>query len=229
MEQIYTIPVNEAFEKAGGCPFCRLQHKLEKDEIDLILGASMMEPDVRKKTNAQGFCRGHFEKMLKAGKRLPLALILESHLDEVDRAVKKPLIVNGATVTAETKKLSGILGDCYVCSRVNFYLSKMLENAAALYKKDPDFKAKLKKTEYFCLPHYAAYVTAAKSELDSKTFADFYGAIYAVEYGKMTDAEEKISYFAKKFDYRYANEPWNGAENAPDDAIALLCGDKPEA
>lgn len=228
MEQIYTIPVNEAFEIKDGCPFCRLSAKLEKDEIDLILGASMMEPDIRKKTNAQGFCSKHFDKMMKAGKRLPLALILESHLDEIDKAVKKPLIVSGTTVTQNTKKLSGILSDCYVCNRVDFYLEKMLNNAAALYKKDPEFKVKLANTEYFCLPHYAAYVNAAKAELDSKTFGGFYKAVYSIEEKKMADTEDKISYFVKKFDYRYQSEPWNGAENAPDEAISLLCGDKPE-
>ena len=42
-ERIYTIPVNEAFESDDGCPFCRLYKKLENDELDLILGASMME------------------------------------------------------------------------------------------------------------------------------------------------------------------------------------------
>ena len=52
MEQIYTIPVNETFDecrndKSLGCPFCRLYKKLEANEVDLILGASMMEPDVR--------------------------------------------------------------------------------------------------------------------------------------------------------------------------------------
>ena len=46
MEQIYTIPVNEAFDAADGCPFCALWRKLEENELDLILGASMMEPDV---------------------------------------------------------------------------------------------------------------------------------------------------------------------------------------
>ena len=94
MEQIYTIPVNEAFEKCASgnidtnvsecrCPFCELYGKYEADEIDLILGAAMMEPDIRKKTNEKGFCRPHFDMMFRYGKKLPLALILESHLDEV--------------------------------------------------------------------------------------------------------------------------------------------------
>ena len=85
MERIYTIPVNEAVEASAadaslGCPFCHLYNKLEQDELGLILGASMMEPDVRLKTNELGFCRDHFSMMIRRPKRLPLALVLESHL-----------------------------------------------------------------------------------------------------------------------------------------------------
>ena len=65
VEQIYTIPVNEAFDAAAekpelGCPFCALYRKLQNDELDIILGASMMEPDVRIQTNEKGFCKEHF-------------------------------------------------------------------------------------------------------------------------------------------------------------------------
>ena len=68
MEKIYTIPVNEAFDACAednekGCPFCEMYRVLQEKELEIILGASMMEPDVRIKTNKQGFCRGHYEKM----------------------------------------------------------------------------------------------------------------------------------------------------------------------
>ena len=68
MEQIYTIPVNEAFdlakEKALGegaektpiCPLCHLRETLNEGELERILGAAMMEPDVRIETNREGFC-----------------------------------------------------------------------------------------------------------------------------------------------------------------------------
>ena len=77
METIYTIPVNEAFEKVHEegfctCPFCLMYNRLEDNELDLILGASMMEPDVRIKTNEQGFCSPHFKKMLAGKNRLGL-------------------------------------------------------------------------------------------------------------------------------------------------------------
>ena len=71
-EKIYTIPVTEAFEKKDGCPFCRLRNDLENTERDLIMGASMMEPDIRITTNALGFCRRHYKKMFDLNNRLSL-------------------------------------------------------------------------------------------------------------------------------------------------------------
>ena len=67
MEQIYTIPINEVFDEvcadpSCGCPICRIVRKLEENELDLILGASMMEPDIRIRTNEHGFCGEHYEK-----------------------------------------------------------------------------------------------------------------------------------------------------------------------
>ena len=88
MEQIYTIPVNEAFEASAadascGCPLCTLYRKLEENELELILGASMMEPDVRIQTNREGFCRLHYDMMFVRKNRLGMALTLESHLKEL--------------------------------------------------------------------------------------------------------------------------------------------------
>ena len=54
-ETIYTIPINEAFEAKCGCPLCTLRRKLERDSVEYIMGAAMMEPDVRIETNKRGF------------------------------------------------------------------------------------------------------------------------------------------------------------------------------
>ncbi len=82
-EQIYTIPINEAFEERGGCPLCRMRQKLERESLEYVMGAAMMDPDVRVRTNRLGFCRKHFDDMLSMKNRLSLALMLESHLDEI--------------------------------------------------------------------------------------------------------------------------------------------------
>ena len=87
MEQIYTIPINEAFEKGMeegncDCPMCKLYDKLEKKEVEMTLGPSMMEPATRIETNEKGFCHAHYRMLMAKNNSLSLALILESHLTE---------------------------------------------------------------------------------------------------------------------------------------------------
>ena len=83
-EDICTIPINELFEPKKGCPICRMVDMLEGRLAEYITGAAMMEPDVRIETNRLGFCERHFAQIHDVGSRLSIALILESHLKEVE-------------------------------------------------------------------------------------------------------------------------------------------------
>ena len=117
MEQIYTIPVNEAFEASRdhpecGCPVCALYNLLEDNELDLILGASMMEPDVRIKTNEQGFCRTHYDMMFVRKNRLGMALTLESHINDLIKETKSGLLSKDGS-KAE-KRIGELEKSCYV-------------------------------------------------------------------------------------------------------------------
>ncbi|MBQ3706479.1 MAG: hypothetical protein II889_01085 [Clostridia bacterium] len=230
MEQIYTIPVNEAFEKVQEegshiCPFCLMYNRLEANELDLILGASMMEPDVRLKTNELGFCDTHLGMMFGRPKRLPLALMLESHLDQV----AKDLEGNMGMFIAKTgdnaaKRLDRLEHSCYVCERIEYNFSRMIETAALLWQSDSAFHDKVKKAPYFCLPHYGRFIRAAKDRLSKKDFAEFYEAVHALETAYFDELRGDVSWFCKKFDYRYENEPWGNAKDAPERARLFLSG-----
>lgn len=227
MEQIYTIPVNEAFEataESGGCPFCRLYSKLEADELELILGASMMEPDVRIKTNEAGFCPEHFGKLLNGGKRLPLALMLESHLEHLSDMLK-PGMFPAKTASDAAKKLNAVSNDCYICGRIEYNFSRMIETAALLWQSDPAFREKTGAQDHFCLSHYARFLAAAKERLSKRELAEFYKTVGAAENEYINGLREDVSRFCKKFDYRYADEPWEGAKDAPERAITFLSGE----
>ena len=54
-DSIYTIPLSEVLEPKDGCPICRLRNILENRCLEYIMGAAMMEPDIRMKTNREGF------------------------------------------------------------------------------------------------------------------------------------------------------------------------------
>lgn len=229
MEQIYTIPVNEAFEASRddpslGCPFCRLYNKLEQDELDLILGASMMEPDVRVKTNELGFCRDHFAMMLRRPKRLPLALILESHLAEQKKNMGRGAAFPGKAGADAAKKFTTLSNSCYVCSRIEYNFVRMQETAALLWENDEEFRAKTAAQPYFCLTHFAGFVACARERMSRRDFADFYKTVSEQEGAVLEALNNDVSWFVKKFDYRYEEEPWGNAKDAPERAIAFLNG-----
>ena len=48
-EQLYTIPLMDAFREKDECPFCFIHRSLEQHAIDFTLGsgASYMEDDIR--------------------------------------------------------------------------------------------------------------------------------------------------------------------------------------
>ncbi len=231
MEQIYTIPVNEAFEKVREehlqtCPFCLMYNRLEDNELDLILGASMMEPDVRLKTNEAGFCPEHLSLMFERGKRLPLALTLESHLDSVAKDISGNMgsLFIQKTGDASAKRLEKLEHSCYICDRIDYNFSRMIETAALLWQSDSAFHEKVAAAPYFCLNHYGKFIRAAKDRLSKKDFAEFYKQVNDVEMKYFDKLRADVSWFCKKFDYRYEDEPWGDAKDAPERAKLFLNG-----
>ena len=228
MEQIYTIPVNEAFEASAadpacGCPLCAIHRKLEENELDLILGASMMEPDVRIKTNEQGFCRLHYDQMFVRKNRLGMALTLESHLNELKKDIKDGAF--GVPGAKPAKRIAELEASCYVCTRINYHFDHMVETVVYLWEKDEDFPKKLEAQPYFCLPHYRALLDYGLKRLGKKKVGPFAKACDRVVNAYLDTLTDDVSWFCKKFDYRYDAEPWYNSKDAVERAMKFLRSD----
>ena len=229
MEQIYTIPVNEAFDevinrKECGCPFCVLYRRLQNDELDIILGASMMEPDIRMKTNEQGFCLTHYNMMLRRKRMLGIALMLESHLAEVEKKVNGPTLL-GNKAQASISAIEKLNGDCYVCNRINKNLDAMIATAVYLFESDFNFKDRFAKAPYFCLPHYKAMIEYASKKMSKKAFRDFYEVAHGIQASYLHSLKGDVSWFCKKFDYQYEAEPWYNSKDSVYRSIKFLWGE----
>ena len=228
MEQIYMIPVNEAFDECRdkpecGCPMCLLYKKLQEDELDIILGASMMEPDIRIKTNEMGFCLTHYNMMLGRKRMLGMGLMMESHLEEVKKYLKGPGLLGNKRSSA-LSALHKLECDCYVCSRIDKNMSAMIATVVYLFESDPDFQRKFDMQPWFCLPHYRALLDYASKKMPKRVFADFYDRAYAVEEKYLNELSGDVSWFCKKFDYRYDEEPWYNAKGSVNRGIKFLGG-----
>ena len=229
MEQIYTIPVNEAFDKVNehpecGCPVCVLYRKLQSDELDIILGASMMEPDIRIKTNEQGFCTDHYNMMLKRKRMLGIALMLDSHLPEVLKRVDGPVLI-GSKAQAAVKSLGELEDSCYVCGRIDKNLSMMIATIAYLFETDFDFRKKYESIPYICLPHYRRLVDYASKKMSKRGFAEFYKTAHSIEEGYLKELRGDVNWFCKKFDYQNEAEPWYNSKDSVYRAVKFLDGD----
>ncbi len=228
MEQIYTIPVNEAFDACKdkpecGCPICTLYKRLQEDELDIILGASMMEPDIRIKTNEQGFCLTHYNMMLSRRRMLGMGLMMESHLATVKKLLDGPTVLGNKTQAA-VSALGKLEGECYVCGRIEKNLSAMIATVVYLFETDRDFALKTAAQPWFCLPHYRRMVDYASKKMPKRVFREFYDTVYKVQKKYLDTLSEDVSWFCKKFDYRYDEEPWYNSKDSVKRGVRFLGG-----
>ncbi len=233
-EQLYTIPINEAFDQFEGCPLCRLRSKLETQSLNYIMGAAMMEPDIRIVTNKKGFCRTHFHKMLSMGNRLSLALMLESHLASVSTLIpeasdKKPgKLGKLKKYDGETpaEPLMEQVKSCYVCERAAEFEQKYVSNVVYIWKKDPAFREKLKKQPYFCMEHAAALLSTGKNDMSEANYLTFSQDILALLRDHLSTLRKDVTTFCRSFDHENAGKPLSQeARFSVENSIAFLSGD----
>lgn len=236
-EKIYTIPVNEAFEQGGECPFCNLHQKLEAEILDYVLGPSYMEEDVREATDAQGFCQAHYQKLFAAQNRLGVALMLHTHLKKINQDLAKLLPAD--RTAAEEKQgflqrkernmqtagyLEKLESSCYACSRMEGRMQSYVETFFYLWKTEEAFRQKTLESRGFCLLHLKLLFEQGKKLLSPRLFASFLEAVIPLQTENLKRVEEELDWFVQKFDYRYRDAPWKTAKDALPRAILKISG-----
>ncbi len=230
-DSIYTIPVSDVFDPKCGCPICAMRDKLETRCIEYIMGAAMMEPDVRIETNKTGFCREHFDKMLKQKNRLSLALMLESHLAELkDRILDAKSLAGLFDKSAKVKKVSRVNNSCYVCDKIDWAMERMLDTVCRLYESERSFRELFAAQEFLCLPHYELLCTYAAGHMGKKYQSDFVKTATALTLNHLEQLNADVSHFCKMFDYRNAGEnaDWGNSRDAIERSVAFLTSRQPK-
>lgn len=220
-EKIYTIPLNEAFDEDGECPFCSLFYTLEKNAVNYTLGPSYMEPDSRIVTNEKGFCKEHYTMMYNEKNRLGLALMVSSHYDKIlseyDEWYKfseKPKRGLFKKKVEEKSPASELEKSCFICEKVNSEMDKFYDTFVYLWKREEDFRKKVILSKGFCLNHFDKVVMLAKEKLSQKDFDEFFKVLYEKQKDELKRVEDELDWFIKKFDYRFKDEPWGNSRTA---------------
>ena len=152
-ENICSIPINDVFLPKDGCPMCRMRDMLEERKAEYITGSAMMEPSVRIKTNEQGFCFRHFEMMVRLGKRLSNALILESHLQQISEEFV-PSIPPRKPDKKKMAALDALLKDCFICRDIKQNMENMVRIVHAMWISEAEFRQLYAEQKFICLEHF---------------------------------------------------------------------------
>ncbi|MCX7923712.1 MAG: DUF6062 family protein [Clostridia bacterium] len=251
-EKIYTIPVTDAFRVECECPLCVLEKKLEDEYVDYALGPSLMEPDGRMDTNEKGFCRPHFEALYnKQSNRLGLGLIIDTHIGEQTSKLKKLYELKAEGVEKDkgislmknlSKKLSSkqteteklidelivelgnLENKCSICCKLDYTMDRYIDVVLYLWFKEEEFKSLFNSKKGFCLKHLKQLLEGAKKYLNAKESAVFVSNLLNIQFENLNRIQQEVNWFTKKFDYRYADEPWGNSKDALARSIQKIVG-----
>lgn len=224
-EDICTIPINEVFAPKDGCPVCTMRDMLEERLTKYITGAAMMESDVRIETNRLGFCKEHFDMILSVGSRLSIALILESHLDEVS---EKVLFSNNDKISE--KKVAMAIKDfektCFMCESIENNIEHLMDSTMKMWANEPEFRELYASQPYICLPHCAVLLSFA-DKIPKKNRKEFVFTTKNLSSAYLDILKKDTTHFCRMFDYRNSGKDWGNSKDAIERSMRYLTSREP--
>ena len=172
-EELYTIPVNDAFQTECECPICAMKDVLEQNAVEYTMGPSYMEDDVRMETDRLGFCQKHMRQVAGQNNKLGLALVVKTHMDKVIKDVEKLSkkrektkgILKKAPHDPVLEYLRNLESSCFVCNRIENSFGRYIATIFYLWKNDDNFRKTYENCKGFCNEHYRILIEEAPKKL----------------------------------------------------------------
>lgn len=231
-EQLFTIPVNEAFEGDSECPLCEMKKKIEDSAIEFTLGPSYMEDDNREVTDKLGFCSVHIRRLYSEKNRLGLALMMNTHMNkllkDLHAAADRGPGERGGFLSKKTgespvcKLIHTVESTCFVCSRITPVFDRYVDTFFYLWKKEKDFRGKVAGCKGFCMSHYGRLYEEAVSRLGKNEADELLTVLNKVFFENLERVNADTSWFIDKFDHRNQDKPWNNSRDALPRAITKV-------
>lgn len=224
-EQLFTIPVNEAFDKECECALCVMYNEIENTVLDFVMGPSYMEDDVRSATDKSGFCKEHIKKIYDKNNRLGMAWILKTHMDKIQKDIS--ILQSGGILKKNSnekllKYLDELNNSCYICNKLQGTFERYIATIFHLWKTDDTFADKYKKSKGFCSEHYALLIETGEKKLGGRVKEEFINVTNKLYLENIIRVRDDVAWFINKFDYKYKDEPWKEAKDSLQRAMIKL-------
>ena len=200
---INTALIAENFSKPCECPLCEIEETVDKWLVEQFLSEAVMEDHAREEVNKKGFCYDHLRKLYAGNNKLGFALQLQTRL----AALRPALEGRAKAAKKRAEALTAQLDSCVICEMKDANMQRYAETVARMFDKDEAFRKKFEESKGFCLKHYRDLLAAGGS-------VGFAESLQRVQTQNMDRLAEELAGFVRKFDHRFADQPWGTSKDA---------------
>lgn len=172
MPKLEISKVHDAYAQGGACPMCTLLDGAERTYLLSFQHSRVMEPNVRVKTNAVGFCPDHLGKLYQGENKLGLALVMLTHVQErtadLHAALDGSIEAARAGARERARRIQQMIGSleslrdsCFICDLLGQDLTRYAWTVLYLWRKDPTFLEVYRASRGFCLSHFCHVLATA--------------------------------------------------------------------
>ena len=147
-DHLETAPVIDAVRSHDLCPFCQLREMIEQQTVERYLGGSVMEPDIRIRTNATGFCRMHHRQLMAQKDYHGYALMMQTRLKTVAgqlapavKGLANTSLFGKKNADALQKQLIELDSRCLICENMADTVGRYMDIFMKLYREDEHFRS----------------------------------------------------------------------------------------
>ncbi|MFT3952217.1 MAG: DUF6062 family protein [Oscillospiraceae bacterium] len=125
---------------------------------------------------------------------------------------------------AKQKKAAKLNCDCFVCSKIQWGMDRLLVTVFELFENSSDFRRLFSEQKYLCLPHYELLTTLCAESASKKTQPVFAKACEELVKKYLDELTKDVSHYCKMYDYRNAgaNADWGNSKDSIERAIKFL-------
>lgn len=122
-------------------------------------------------------------------------------------------------------------GKCLACKHIDGFLRQHCQLIARMYRDETEFRRVFASSKGFCIPHTFIFVDSLRGIPRSGSHPDSHNShkeiisdVLRLLRANLERLSGELGWFIKKFDYRFADAPWNGTEDSVERAIQKLAG-----
>lgn len=156
----------------------------------------------------------------------------EDSPDGGDRTVSKKRGLFGKKASAPEGSYGGLVRylkkhrcDCAVCQKLDYTMSRYIDIIFHQYQNDAGFRAKVRESKGFCVPHTELLLELSGGKLRGPRRGEFCDLIVSLLKNNLKRIEGEVLWFTQKFDYRNQNADWGNSRDALPRGIQKMTGD----